>query len=139
MGRLVDLDDLVSARIVVARLGWRRTQRLHRARQQRDFPEPVKTLSRTLLWLWPDVRSWALGEGWVRWPGPEGASRVMVEPDDVVAAHVIADRLGLEVNDADEIPGLEMTRTDRIEGATYQWELAELLWHERANRTGRPS
>ena len=51
----------------------------------------------------------------------------------------IADRLGLEVNDADEIPGLEMTRTDRIEGATYQWELAELLWHERANRTGRPS
>ena len=138
MGRLVDLDDIVSARIVVARLGWRRTQRLHKARQKRGFPEPVKTLSRTLLWLWPDVRQWALDEGWVPWPGAPGESRVMVEPGDAAPAQVIAERLGLEPNaDGDLIPGLATSGTGADGLPSYRWEDAETLWHERANRPPR--
>jgi hypothetical protein len=135
MGRLVDLDDLVSARIVVARLGWRRVQRLHTARERYGFPEPVKTLSRTLLWLWPDVRDWAIGEGWVRWPEPPPLGRALIEPTDIVPASVIVERLGLRANETgDEIPGLEALPRDPSQPALYQWALAELLWHDRANR-----
>lgn len=139
MGRLVDLDDLVSARIVVARLGWRRTQKVHKAREHRGFPEPVKTLSRTLLWLWPDVREWALDQGWAAWPGEPSDPRVMIEPSDAAPATTIAERLGLETDSTgNEIPGLEILGTDPTGRPSYRWHQAEELWHARANRPVRP-
>lgn len=136
MGRLVDLDDLVSARIVVARLGWKRIQRLHTARERYGFPDPVKTVSRTSLWLWPDVRAWALTEGWVPWPGPPGVEKVMIEPENLVDAPAVAERLGLAVDTEDlAVAGLPvvMGATDRT-GPMHLWSEAEWLWHDRANR-----
>lgn len=128
MGRLVDLDELVSARIVAARLGWPRIQALHNARAG-GFPEPVKTLSRTSLWLWPEIREWALGKGWKPWPG-EG--RVMVEPDSEVPAQLLFERLSLSATEVRE--GLEVSTGPQVEPPLYRWGDAEELWHQRANR-----
>ncbi len=135
---MVDLDDLVSARIIVARLGLLRIQDIHQARKRSGFPEPVKKLSRTSVWLWSEVRAWAVGGGWV---GLDVATtltrRVMLEPDDLVEADVIADRLGLPthplntalIEDLDPVGGNQDDRR-------YRWGDAEQLWQERANRGG---
>lgn len=136
MGRLVDLDDLVSAGIVVARLGWKRIQRLHTARERYGFPDPVKTVSRTSLWLWPDVRAWALTKGWVLWPGPPGAEKIMIEPENLVDPQAVAERLGLALDAEDlAVTGLPVVTspTDRT-GPMHRWSAAERLWHDRANR-----
>lgn len=135
MGRLVDLDDLVSARIVVARLGWKRIQRLHTARDRYGFPDPVKTVSRTSLWLWPDVRAWALTEGWVPWPGPPGTPRIMIEPEDLVTPTAVAERLDLAIDPGElTVAGLPVERAPESSGPLHRWSDAEWLWHDRINR-----
>ena len=67
MGRRVDLDDLVGAAEIAARLGVARTQVVHVWRKRHaDFPEPVTVLSQTLVWLWPEVEAWAKRTGRLR-------------------------------------------------------------------------
>ena len=140
VAQLVDLDDIVSTHIAVARLGWQRPARLHDARRLSGFPKPAKTVSRTLLWLWPDIEQWALSQGWVPWPGSSESERVMIRPEDTTPAAIIGKRLGLEVEpEASLVPGLVPVGTGPDDVALYRWGDAELLWHERANRTGRPS
>ena len=64
MGRLLDVDELVGAADIAARLGVKRLQVVHDWRRRHGkFPPPVATVSRTLIWFWPDVRRWAVQTG----------------------------------------------------------------------------
>lgn len=132
MGRLVDLDDVVSAGVITARLGWARIQKVHEARRHLAFPDPAKTISRTSLWLWPEVEQWAIFEGWQRWPADRADKRVMVVPGDIVPGTFIAQRLPIDANQAGWIEDLEPVRTDGGLGPSYRWADAEELWHEYA-------
>jgi hypothetical protein len=63
VGRRVDVDQLVSARIIAERLEFKRVQLVHYFyRSDKDFPEPVFTLSEMArpvrLWYWPDIDRW---------------------------------------------------------------------------------
>jgi hypothetical protein len=140
---MVDLDDLVSARILTARLGYHRIQDIHQARARQGFPEPVKMLSRTALWLWTDARRWALEHGWkpYRHGSPIG-SRVFVEPHQLVPVDVVIARLDLDPDLDLDLGDHYDTDTDGdggVEGGAvltrgmYRWSRAEAIWHERAN------
>lgn len=68
VGRKVDVDDLVSAVEIAARLGakrstvvydWRRRQ----AGTDHPFPEPLTRLGSVHVWAWPDVEKWARKTG----------------------------------------------------------------------------
>jgi predicted DNA-binding transcriptional regulator AlpA len=60
VGRKVDVDDLVGAAEIAARLGVKRPQVVHEWRKRHpEFPEPVVTLSNGLIWDWRDVERWA--------------------------------------------------------------------------------
>lgn len=64
MGRCVDVEDLVGAADIAARLGVKRLQVIHDWRRRHtDFPRPMVSISRTLIWYWPDVRHWAVKTG----------------------------------------------------------------------------
>lgn len=64
MGRKVDVDDLVGADEVAARLGLTRAQRVHELRARHDdFPDPIATFQRAHVWLWPDIEKWARRHG----------------------------------------------------------------------------
>jgi hypothetical protein len=63
VGRRVDVDYLVSARVIAERLGFKRVQTVHYLlRADETFPEPVFTLSEMArpvrLWYWPDIEKW---------------------------------------------------------------------------------
>lgn len=64
VGRRVDVDELVGAAEIAARLGVKRLQVVHDWRRRHgEFPRPVVAVSRTLVWYWPDVRQWAAQTG----------------------------------------------------------------------------
>ena len=64
MGRRVDVDELVGAAEIAARLGVKRLQVVHDWRRRHgEFPRPVVMVSRTLVWYWPDVQRWAVRTG----------------------------------------------------------------------------
>jgi predicted DNA-binding transcriptional regulator AlpA len=68
MGRWVDVDDLVSSREIVERLALSRVQVVHWFLvSDESFPRPVREIGGgpggTKLWVWPDVREWALATG----------------------------------------------------------------------------
>lgn len=72
MGRRVDVDQLVGAREIAARLGFKRTQVVHYfLRSDDSFPAPVFSITDTQggarVWYWPDVERWARRTG--RLPG----------------------------------------------------------------------
>jgi hypothetical protein len=63
VGRRVDVDHLVSARVIAERLGFKRVQAVHYLfKADESFPQPVFTLSEMArpvrLWYWPDVERW---------------------------------------------------------------------------------
>jgi predicted DNA-binding transcriptional regulator AlpA len=59
MGRKVDVDDLVGATEIAKRLDVaRQVVHLWRTRDA-TFPEPLTTVTRTMVWNWPDVEAWA--------------------------------------------------------------------------------
>jgi hypothetical protein len=63
MGRMVDVDDLASARIIAERLGFSGVHLVHYYFRSDDtFPEPVYVvpdMARPLrLWCWPEVEAW---------------------------------------------------------------------------------
>jgi hypothetical protein len=125
MGRMVDLDDLVSAGIIAGRLGMSRVQLLHDW-MTRDpaCPRPVRYISRTAVWLWPEMREWALDTGWQRWSERPVARRALIEPADLVPAELLLQRLGLNPKEVDlesDAQGL------------YRWSDAEERWHRRIN------
>lgn len=63
MRRDVDPAQLVGATEIGARLDVdRKTVHLWRSRHD-DFPEPVATIERTMVWYWPDVERWARKTG----------------------------------------------------------------------------
>ncbi len=64
MGRQVDVDELVGAAEIAARLGSKRTSIVHDWRRRHpEFPQPVATLQAGLVWAWPDVAEWARETG----------------------------------------------------------------------------
>lgn len=67
MGRMVDLDELVSAYEIAERLGYANPISFHTTRRRSpDFPEPILRTGKNgsfLLWLWPDVLAWAYKTG----------------------------------------------------------------------------
>jgi hypothetical protein len=64
MGRKVDLDNLVDASTIAARLGVGRPQVVHDWRRRHpDFPQPVLRLANVHIWLWPEVERWARTTG----------------------------------------------------------------------------
>lgn len=61
------MDQLVGAAEIAERVGATRPQAVHTWRQRyADFPEPVVTLRRVILWHWPDVEKWARRTGRLR-------------------------------------------------------------------------
>jgi hypothetical protein len=63
VGRKVDVGELVGAAEIAVRLGVAR-QMVHTWRQRHvDFPQPVATVTNTLIWAWPDVERWAKSTG----------------------------------------------------------------------------
>ncbi len=63
VGRRVDVDHLVSARVIAERLGFKRVQVVHYLfKADESFPQPVFTLSEMArpvrLWYWPDIEKW---------------------------------------------------------------------------------
>jgi hypothetical protein len=63
VGRRVDVDHLVSARVIAERLGFKRVQVVHYLfKADETFPQPVFTLSEMArpvrLWYWPDIEKW---------------------------------------------------------------------------------
>ncbi len=74
MGRRVDVDQLVGAREIAERLGFKRTQVVHYfLRSDDSFPPPVFSVTEAQggarVWYWPDIKRWARRTG--RWPGPD--------------------------------------------------------------------
>ncbi len=60
MGRLVDLDLLVSSAEIAERLGVEGPRIVYLwMKRYPDFPAPVKVFGRTGAWLWTDVEKWA--------------------------------------------------------------------------------
>lgn len=77
MGRRVDVDELVGAAEIAARLGVKRLQVVHDWRRRHgEFPRPVVTVSRTLVWHWPDVQRWAVRTGRLDSDGKPSVSRL---------------------------------------------------------------
>lgn len=74
MGRMVDVDHLVPARLIAERMRWKRVQLVHYYwRSDPNFPPPVFSLTNEIgglrLWCWPDVEAWARQRG--KWPLPD--------------------------------------------------------------------
>ena len=65
MGRKrVYVDDLVGAAEIAERLGLAQVQTVHSWRRRySDFPEPVARLRQAMIWVWPDVETWARKTG----------------------------------------------------------------------------
>lgn len=64
MGRKIDVDDIVSASEIAARLGVKRRGVVHDWRRRHpDFPEPVAQVALVHLWVWPEVERWARKTG----------------------------------------------------------------------------
>ncbi len=73
---MVDVDELVSARLIAYRLGWKSVQSVHYYwRTDPKFPAPVFSLTNDTgglrLWCWPDVEAWADAKG--SWPVRPGS------------------------------------------------------------------
>lgn len=68
--RKVYADELVGAAEVAERLGLAYVQTVHTWRSRySDFPDPVATLKRAMIWSWPDIEAWARSTG--RLPCPD--------------------------------------------------------------------
>jgi len=60
----VDLDDLVGAGEIAARLTLAHVSTVHTLfRRHADFPRPVKIIGQNRIWLWPEVEAWAVATG----------------------------------------------------------------------------
>ena len=58
--RRVYADELVGAAEIAERFGLAQVQTVHSWRRRYpEFPEPVARLSQALIWVWPEVESWA--------------------------------------------------------------------------------
>lgn len=122
MGRLLDVDELVTAGVIVNRMGLARIQRVHEMmRLQTPMPRPVYVGPRILLWHWPEVSAWAAA-----------SNRPALDPDDWVPAGLIGERLGLSDEDLRELTGA--ARRDVNGRSEFRWFDAEMLWIERTNR-----
>lgn len=93
VGRQVDVEQLVAARTITDRLGYRNVQVLHFWRNTDDsFPEPVFVfdgLRGARLWYWPDVEAWAkatgrLDEDGTPHPGRGGRRKRTKQPEEGV-------------------------------------------------------
>lgn len=59
MGRRIDIDDLRNAEQVAEMLGLSRPQAVHQYRRDYpDFPTPVYSGRKTVLWVWQDIEAW---------------------------------------------------------------------------------
>ena len=64
MAGKVNMNDLVSASEIAARLGSGRTSYVHTLRRRHpDFPKPQGKMGNSLVWLWPEVEAWARATG----------------------------------------------------------------------------
>lgn len=120
MGRMVDVDDLVTAGVVVVRMGLSRSQRVHQLmRATPPMPDPVYVGPKTLLWAWSDVSAWAAETG-----------RSALEPDDLVTREIVVARLGFDPADRSDVePGTI------VDGETrWPWGRAERVWIDGINR-----
>lgn len=67
MGRVVDVDDLVSTWEITERLGYTNPISFSSVRLRDDtFPDPVLRFGKNdkySLWLWPEVLAWAYRTG----------------------------------------------------------------------------
>lgn len=64
VGRRIDVENMVGAAEIAARLKLSHAQTVHTWRRRyEDFPEPVAQLEQALVWNWPDVERWARSTG----------------------------------------------------------------------------
>jgi hypothetical protein len=64
MARRVDVDQLVGAKEIAARLQVRGKSAVHDWRRRHDdFPIPIAQVSGVHIWLWPEVEAWARKTG----------------------------------------------------------------------------
>jgi len=59
VSRMVDLNDLVTAKDIAAHLGFAGPQVVHNwVKREVGFPEPVFVVGLIRLWLWSEVEPW---------------------------------------------------------------------------------
>jgi len=64
MGRMVDVDDLVTASQIADWLGLAHAETVYNwVTRYPEFPEPAWRVGRARLWLWSEVRVWASATG----------------------------------------------------------------------------
>jgi predicted DNA-binding transcriptional regulator AlpA len=64
MGRMIDLNDLVDAPEIARRTGLSGPQAVHNWHSRHpDFPAPVATYGKAVLWDWNDVKRWLSATG----------------------------------------------------------------------------
>ncbi len=84
VGRELDVDQLVSARAITERLGYRNVQIVHFWwRTDATFPAPVYALEGqrgARLWYWPEVQAWARASGRLDASGQPRPGRRGVRP-----------------------------------------------------------
>ncbi|MBW3578752.1 MAG: hypothetical protein KY462_13625 [Actinobacteria bacterium] len=122
----MDVDDLVTAGVIVVRMGLTRVQRVHELLRHSTapMPPPVYTGPRIHLWLWSEVAAWA-----------RLAGREAVSPDDWVPAGLLVERLDVDPDDLTDDEHVAARRTR--EGRRWRWGDAEQVWIDRINRPRR--
>lgn len=64
MSRKVDVEDLVGAPDIAARLDLANPSLVHDWRRRHpDFPDPIARLGNISVWAWPDIEAWARRTG----------------------------------------------------------------------------
>jgi hypothetical protein len=68
MGKKIDVDNLVGAAEIAERLNLSHAQNVHTMRRraaktEQPFPDPVVTLTKAMIWSWPEVKKWAKATG----------------------------------------------------------------------------
>jgi predicted DNA-binding transcriptional regulator AlpA len=64
MGRRVDVDDLIDAKVVAEMIGLSHRNGVYTYRTRHpDFPAPIVTHGRCYMWHRPDIRRWMRSRG----------------------------------------------------------------------------
>lgn len=132
MTRTVDFDDLVPRALIAARLGIASLSTVSHWIYNSGFPPAVGRIYRLSVWLWQDVRPWAIAEGWVPYEQakqlPTSPRRLLIDPDDGVPVGLGMQRLGL---DDDVISDAQLSSHDVV-----AWRELEDLRGQQARRRG---
>lgn len=126
LDRYVRIGDLITSKMIRARLGWKTRSSVAYAQDNQGFPAPVVTLSRTHVWVWTEIMQWC-DESFVEYLGP----------GSVVPTDEVRKRLALNVEDLEYFGVSPELVVDDV--AQWLWSDVETVWHLVANGATSPS